>query len=207
MSPESFAYWLHGWSEINGGAAPNAQQWQIINDHLDLVFNKVTPDRGISVPMPPSGWMPPPAVIMPPTWPNRSPVVPWDGTEIAKSGFASGMRVIVDHDARLAYENHDKIFVTISREPIFDPKLTYSYYQYSKNWQDRATDDPATKSLLTGLGIQPIGEKVYVVVDNSLHPTKPTYADNMKGSSDHLTMLPDKGPGIINVGVGSPLIC
>ncbi len=45
MSPESFTWWLHGWSEINGGAAPTAAQWQIINDHLNLVFNKVTPNR------------------------------------------------------------------------------------------------------------------------------------------------------------------
>lgn len=45
MDAQAFAWWLHGWSEINGGAVPTAVQWQIINDHLDLVFNKVTPDR------------------------------------------------------------------------------------------------------------------------------------------------------------------
>lgn len=44
MDPIHFAYWLKGYAEIHG-APPSAAQWQIINDHLDLVFNKVTPDR------------------------------------------------------------------------------------------------------------------------------------------------------------------
>ena len=37
MSPENFVYWCHGWSEINGGAAPTPAQWQIIVDHLAIV--------------------------------------------------------------------------------------------------------------------------------------------------------------------------
>jgi hypothetical protein len=45
MTPEQFAYWLHGWSEINGGMPPNSGQWVIINDHLNLIFNKITPTR------------------------------------------------------------------------------------------------------------------------------------------------------------------
>lgn len=49
MDAQAFTYWLHGWSEINGGGAPTPVQWQIINDHLDLVFNKVTPDRQLHV--------------------------------------------------------------------------------------------------------------------------------------------------------------
>ncbi len=48
MNTNDFAYWLHGWSEINGGAAPTPAQWVIINDHLNLVFNKVTPRREIT---------------------------------------------------------------------------------------------------------------------------------------------------------------
>lgn len=45
MTTKDFAYWLHGWTEINGGTPPTAAQWTIIKDHLDLVFNKVTPLR------------------------------------------------------------------------------------------------------------------------------------------------------------------
>lgn len=44
MTPEQFAYWLQGFAELNP-QAPNAEQWQSIRDHLQLVFKKVTPER------------------------------------------------------------------------------------------------------------------------------------------------------------------
>jgi len=46
MSPESFCYWLQGYFEL--AKYPNDmdyQQVQIVQDHLALVFNKVTPTR------------------------------------------------------------------------------------------------------------------------------------------------------------------
>lgn len=42
MTPEQFAYWLQGFAELNP-QAPNAEQWQAIRDHLNLVFKKETP--------------------------------------------------------------------------------------------------------------------------------------------------------------------
>lgn len=45
MSFESFAYWLQGYFEISGNSTLSDTQVQIIKDHLDLVFNKVTPVR------------------------------------------------------------------------------------------------------------------------------------------------------------------
>lgn len=44
MSPNHFLYWLKGYVDIGGGT-PNLVQWEIIKDHLQLVFEKVTPDR------------------------------------------------------------------------------------------------------------------------------------------------------------------
>ena len=41
MTPEQFAYWLQGYAELNG-APPSPEQWQIIRDHLALVFDKRT---------------------------------------------------------------------------------------------------------------------------------------------------------------------
>lgn len=41
MTPEQFAYWLQGHAEMNG--SPTAEQWKVIVDHLQTVFNKVTP--------------------------------------------------------------------------------------------------------------------------------------------------------------------
>lgn len=46
MTTEQFAYWLQGFSEIHQ-EAPSAEQWQIIRDHLALVFKKETPNRHV----------------------------------------------------------------------------------------------------------------------------------------------------------------
>ena len=43
MTPEQFAYWLHGFMELGNGAAPTAEQWKSIREHLGTVFKKVTP--------------------------------------------------------------------------------------------------------------------------------------------------------------------
>ena len=45
MDTTSFCYWLQGYFEISGSNMLSSKQAQIIKDHLDLVFNKVTPDR------------------------------------------------------------------------------------------------------------------------------------------------------------------
>lgn len=45
MDHSSFCYWLHGYMELTNGAHPTPQQWETIKDHLELIFNKVTPNR------------------------------------------------------------------------------------------------------------------------------------------------------------------
>lgn len=47
MTPENFTYWIQGFFEISDAKKLDETQVQIIKDHLDLVFNKVTPDRKI----------------------------------------------------------------------------------------------------------------------------------------------------------------
>ena len=44
MKPEYFITWLRGYIELDG-RIPTPRQWQIIQDHLNLVFDKKTPDR------------------------------------------------------------------------------------------------------------------------------------------------------------------
>ena len=46
MTPEQFIYWQKGFFEISESNSLSEKQVQIIKDHLDLCFNKVTPDRG-----------------------------------------------------------------------------------------------------------------------------------------------------------------
>lgn len=50
MTPQDFAYWLKGFMEIENPKKLDEKQTQIIKDHLDLVFEKQTPDRGDYVP-------------------------------------------------------------------------------------------------------------------------------------------------------------
>jgi hypothetical protein len=49
MNAQNFAYWLRGYMEIsqagNKNLALNEDQVKCINDHLDLVMTKKTPDR------------------------------------------------------------------------------------------------------------------------------------------------------------------
>lgn len=43
MTSEQFSYWLRGFTELNGGTQPTAEQWKSINEHLQSVFVKTTP--------------------------------------------------------------------------------------------------------------------------------------------------------------------
>lgn len=43
MTPEQFVYWMQGFAELNSDP-PSPEQWQAIRDHLNLVFEKKTPD-------------------------------------------------------------------------------------------------------------------------------------------------------------------
>lgn len=48
MNAQDFAYWLKGFVEMNPNAMVTGTQWQIVKDHLELVFKKETPIRGLS---------------------------------------------------------------------------------------------------------------------------------------------------------------
>lgn len=43
MNYDQFAYWLQGFVEMNKGKKPTKQQWEMIKDHLNLCFRKITP--------------------------------------------------------------------------------------------------------------------------------------------------------------------
>ena len=45
MNAENFCYWVQGALELGRVDGLDSTQVQIIQDHLDLVFNKVTPVR------------------------------------------------------------------------------------------------------------------------------------------------------------------
>ena len=45
MTSEQFVNWLQGFMEISSPDKLDGNQLQIIKDHLDLVFDKKTPER------------------------------------------------------------------------------------------------------------------------------------------------------------------
>ena len=45
MNAKSFTYWLQGFFELSETTDLSPKQIQMIKDHLNLVFEKVTPDR------------------------------------------------------------------------------------------------------------------------------------------------------------------
>ena len=46
MNEREFIYWLRGDIELNGVRPYSKKQVQIIKDHLDLIMEKATPNRG-----------------------------------------------------------------------------------------------------------------------------------------------------------------
>jgi hypothetical protein len=56
MDAQQFAYWLQGFSELNGDAVPTEAQWKSIREHLGLVFAKVTPRLGSPSKINPQDW-------------------------------------------------------------------------------------------------------------------------------------------------------
>lgn len=52
MDSEKFVYWLQGFVELNPNAMLTLTQWQIVKDHLALVFKKETPNRNVGTPFP-----------------------------------------------------------------------------------------------------------------------------------------------------------
>ena len=43
MNNDQFTYWLQGFVQMNDGKEPTKEQWQMIKDHLQLCFRKMTP--------------------------------------------------------------------------------------------------------------------------------------------------------------------
>ncbi len=47
MQPQDFCYWLQGFLEMSDAKTLDVKQLQVLRDHLNLVFNKQTPNRSV----------------------------------------------------------------------------------------------------------------------------------------------------------------
>ncbi|SRR3990167_3048198 len=59
MNERDFLYWLQGFLEISGTKTLDENQIQIIKDHLNVVFEKITPDYKVLDRLPPPPQTPP----------------------------------------------------------------------------------------------------------------------------------------------------
>lgn len=167
MKPESFIYWLHGYFEISESNTLSEKQVQVIKDHLDLCFNKVTPDRSKEE------WVQP-------------YFVPEQKTETENpSGFYP-----------IGSKNTNDYYVTVSKNPNFD---SARYSAYSNNCI-------ITNSVRAGLEAAGMSGNFALTIDDSLNPIG-QYAKGLAGGKDMIRGLPLEGPGIVNIGFGTPTIC
>lgn len=95
----------------------------------------------------------------------------------------------------------DKIFITISKEPIYDKNTTYSYFPDTDknivNWAHNYFPS----------GQNPVA---YLVIDNKLAPRETNYSNMSYNASNHLVGTVKNSPGICNIGTykpGNELIC
>lgn len=82
MNENQFVYWMQGFVELNPNAMLTLTQWQIVKDHLALVFKKETPDRQVDnrripLPVPPRPTEPFPNRLLD----FRLPGQPFPGTQ------------------------------------------------------------------------------------------------------------------------------
>ncbi len=179
MSDRDFAYWLQGFIELHG-EPPTAAQWAQVKEHLDLVFAKVT----------------------------TAPVASSSTGSTVSSGITvhglDGKEELLSWTEYYRRQNAGKVFITVSRRPGYEAGKTYSYYPFHAYGE--ANDRAAQEAFLRSLGVEWQGTEVFCVVDNALEP-RATELNALKGSTDHLTSLHPRAPGIVNVGVGATLFC
>lgn len=222
IKPDDFCHWLWGFCELHG-APPTEAQWSSIKEHLALVFTKVTkPGPGEKVePMycatrifdgsaAPDGGKAcsteqPNTLLTPSSLKMLDLLVDGpicgDGITIVGSDGSSEQVSWEEHNRRRT-ANH--VYITVSRRPGYQPDRSYSYYPFH-SFGD-AKDKAAQEAFLNQIGVRWHNDEVYCVVDNGLEP-RVTELNQLKGSQDHLTSLHPRSPGIVNVGVGEPLIC
>lgn len=212
MTSEQYVYWCQGFVELTGGVHPTPEQWKMIREHLALVFTKVTPP------------LEDPKILLADGPPKQLDLLnegPICGKAQQRKEEPSYCKSDHSRDhTKLELKDEDlksikissgliggwsekKIFITISSKPSFTAK-SYSYYPFH-SYAD-SSYRAAQENLLKSIGVEWDREEVFCVVDNSLKP-KETELNNLAGSSDHLTSLHPRFPGIVNVGVRSPLIC
>jgi len=185
MDTNSFAWWLHGFFEISESNTLSEKQVQVIKDHLDLCFSKVTPDRSEK---------PPFQTYCSKVESTVSPTkTAYEALAAQVSSLASGTYYPRGY---FGPENSHDYYVTVSKNPNFD-RVRYSAY---------TSNGIITNSVRAGLETAGMTGNFMLTIDDSLNPTG-QYAKGLVGDKDMIRGLPIQGPGLVNIGYGTALAC
>ena len=236
MTSDNFIFWLHGFFEIGKPEKLSADHVQEIKNHIDLVLKK--PSFGAPLPSTPCAPFYPefktgigPTVMInrdgtegPFPFHNHTGWSPFTGDIYFSGNPPTGIKITPLRDLsgywpNLAEENKEKVFITISREPIYNEDSKYSYYPTTETrvvsgvgpgndveYRTLAINSPIL-NILSGLGVSHQTDKVYCVVDNKLNPKDTKYNNLSVHKTDHLIMASTGWAGILNVGVREGLMC
>ncbi len=143
MTPEQFAYWLQGYTEISGDR-PSETQWLIIKDHLQEVFKKVTPNRVLHAadklftgPTPACGTPPPGRIVSGGEMIRNSPKY-CNGVGARPESMPTGYPMI-DTDA---FNASRVLFPDLAKEPLWSGRHALSLF--GPPIVGRALDQPIT---------------------------------------------------------------
>lgn len=185
MDINSFAWWLHGFFEISESDTLTPKQVRIIKDHLELCFNKVTPDRSKEG--------------SPQTYCSQAEKAaePTEyGHKIPDVQVLSGASGSYYPRGYFGPENSHDYYVTVSKSPNFD-NTSYSAY---------STNGIVTNTVRAGLESAGLSGHFMLTIDDSLNPTGQD-AKGLVGDKHMIRGLPIEGPGLVNIGYGVPLYC
>ena len=187
MDTNSFAWWLHGYFEISESNTLSEKQVQVIKDHLDLCFNKVTPDR--SKHLSTQSYCNNGKNITPPTE---------YGHQMPEAQILSGVSGAYYPRGYFGPENSHDYYVTVSKNPNFD-NVRYSAY---------AGNCIITNAVRAGLEEAGMAGNFMLTIDDSLNPTG-QYAKGLVGDKDMIRGLPmgERAYGMVNIGYGTALVC
>lgn len=187
MDPHSFIFWLHGYFEISESNNLSEKQVQVIKDHLDLCFSKVTPDR--SEKSPSQTYC---AKVESKVSPTKTA---YEALTAQVSSVASGTYYPRGY---FGPENSHDYYVTVSKNPNFD---NVRYSAYSDNCI-------ITNSVRAGLETAGMNGSFMLTIDDSLNPTG-QYAKSLVGDKHMIRGLPmgERVYGMVNIGYGTALVC
>lgn len=181
LKPEEFIRWLENF--VEGRSELNEKQTQEVNQKLNEVFNKVTPElpkRKI-----PEGKEP-------------DHIFPSSGGELKDCE-------ILETKFSFPAPKTDQCYITITKKPMWGKNSTYSHYK-QHNGPNESIE--LLEKINKDFGLTLSSDKTHIIIDNELQPKHSKVNRLLAIEPNHLISPMDGGiGGLVNVGTGEPRAC